>query len=152
MQVTVRRQGQLHRQRFERRGRSPQLSPVRPAPPSPSNLTLKSSRRHRLRLRPLGPFEELAYLNGGCGSSSATGVGRDEEEPHEETYFYEGGIKEYVAYMNKEKDAFIGHHLCEFREGRVRVRQLQWCSDAYSDSILGTNNIRTVDGGTHIEG
>ena len=32
---------------------------------------------------------------------------RDEEgNPHEETYFYEG-IKEYVAYMNKEKDAFI---------------------------------------------
>ena len=31
---------------------------------------------------------------------------RDEEgNPHEETYFYEGGIKEYVAYMNKEKDA-----------------------------------------------
>ena len=30
---------------------------------------------------------------------------------------------------------------------------LQWCSDVYSDNILGfANNIRTIDGGTHIEG
>ena len=43
--------------------------------------------------------------------------------------------------MNSEKDG-------------VQVEAaLQWCSDAYSDNILGfANNIRTVDGGTHIEG
>ncbi len=52
-------------------------------------------------------LRELAYLNGGVQI-----VFRDEREasrsdsgdPHEEIYFYEGGIKEYVAYMNKEKD------------------------------------------------
>ena len=51
VQVTVRRQGQMHRQRFERglpsgrwpRSRSPQRSPARPAPPSASSPTLRSS-------------------------------------------------------------------------------------------------------------
>ena len=79
---------------------------------------------------------------------------RDEEgNPHEETYFYEGGI-EYVAYMNKEKDALHPDIIYVVEKDGVQVEAaLQWCSDAYSDSILGfANNIRTVDGGTHIEG
>jgi DNA gyrase subunit B len=46
-----------------------------------------------------------------------------------------------IIYVNSEKDG-------------VQVEAaLQWCVDAYSDSILGfANNIRTIDGGTHIEG
>ena len=53
-------------------------------------------------------LRELAYLNGGVRIvfRDERESARDEEgNPHEETYFYEGGIKEYVAYMNKEKDA-----------------------------------------------
>ena len=78
-----------------------------------------------------------------------------EGNPHEETYFYEGGIKEYVAYMNKEKDALHPEiiYVNSEKDGVQVEAALQWCSDAYSDSILGfANNIRTVDGGTHIEG
>ena len=48
---------------------------------------------------------------------------------------------------------FIPKLFTEFEKDGVQVEALQWCSDAYSDSILGfANNIRTVDGGTHIEG
>ena len=103
-------------------------------------------------------LRELAYLNGGVKI-----VFRDDREtakdaegnPHEEIYFYEGGIKEYVAYMNAEKDPLHADiiYVNSEKEGVQVEAALQWCVDAYSDSILGfANNIRTVDGGTHIEG
>ncbi len=103
-------------------------------------------------------LRELAYLNGGVRI-----VFRDERpdassesgEPHEEIYFYEGGIKEYVAYMNTQKDALHPEiiYVNSEKDGVQVEAALQWCVDAYSDSILGfANNIRTVDGGTHIEG
>ena len=86
---------------------------------------------------------------------SGSRPGMKKGNPHEETYFYEGGIKEYVAYMNKEKDALHPDiiYVNSEKDGVQVEAALQWCSDAYSDSILGfANNIRTVDGGTHIEG
>ena len=72
-----------------------------------------------------------------------------------ETYCYEGGIKEYVSYMTRAKDVL--HKDIIFVQGEKKNVQvevaLQWCIDAYSDTILGfANNIRTVDGGTHLEG
>ena len=57
--------------------------------------------------------------------------------------------------MNKEKDALHPDiiYVNSEKDGVQVEAALQWCSDAYSDSILGfANNIRTVDGGTHIEG
>lgn len=103
-------------------------------------------------------LRELAYLNGGVRI-----VFRDERasarnaagEAHEEIYFYEGGIREYVTYMNAEKDPLHPDiiYVNAEKEGVQVEAALQWCVDAYSDSILGfANNIRTVDGGTHIEG
>ena len=70
-------------------------------------------------------------------------------------YLYEGGIKEYVQYINNEKQAL--HEEIVYVQGErdgVQVEvALQWCIDAYSDTLLGfANNIRTVDGGTHLEG
>lgn len=103
-------------------------------------------------------LRELAYLNGGVNILFSDGRQDALDEagnPHRETYFYEGGIKEYVAYMTQDKDPL--HKDIIFVQGEkdgVQVEAaLQWCSDAYSDSILGfANNIRTVDGGTHLEG
>jgi DNA gyrase subunit B len=105
-----------------------------------------------------GRLRELAYLNGGVRI-----IFRDErpaarsadDEPHEEVYHYEGGIREYVTYMNTEKDALHPDiiYVNSEKDGVQVEAALQWCIDAYSDSILGfANNIRTVDGGTHIEG
>jgi DNA gyrase subunit B len=104
-----------------------------------------------------GRLKELAYLNAGVRiiftdkRSSATKDG----EFRIEEYFYEGGIQEYVAYMNRDKQ-----HLHEevifinAEKNNVQVEvALQWCVDSYSDNILGfANNIRTIDGGTHLEG
>jgi DNA gyrase subunit B len=99
-----------------------------------------------------GRLRELAYLNGGV---KITFSDRRLEPERVESYCYEGGIKEYVAYMTREKEAL--HQDIIYVEGEKNGVQvevaLQWCIDAYSDTLLGfANNIRTVDGGTHLEG
>ena len=101
-------------------------------------------------------LRELAYLNGGVKI-----VFRDERNKlsdgsfKEEIYLYQGGIKEYVQYMNVEKEAIHPEiiYVDSQKENVYVEAALQWCSDVYSDNILGfANNIRTIDGGTHIEG
>lgn len=104
-----------------------------------------------------GRFRELAYLNGGVRITFT-----DDRlellksgEPRVETYYYEGGIREYIAYMNREKQPL--HEEIIYVQGErnnVQVEvALQWCADAFTDNLLGfANNIRTIDGGTHLEG
>ena len=102
-------------------------------------------------------LRELAYLNAGV-EIVFTDYRLElikAEDPHSETYHYAGGIKEYVSYINKEKQALhedIIYVQSEKKGVQVEVA-MQWCVDAYSDNLLGfANNIRTVDGGTHLEG
>ncbi|QCS49910.1 DNA topoisomerase (ATP-hydrolyzing) subunit B [Picosynechococcus sp. PCC 11901] len=99
-----------------------------------------------------GRLRELAYLNAGV---RIVFTDHRSEKQASNTYFYEGGIKEYVAYMNREKSPL--HEEIIYVTGEKNGVQLevalQWCTDAYSDNLLGfANNIRTVDGGTHLEG
>src|ERR671933_835046 len=99
-----------------------------------------------------GRFWGLGYLNAGV---RVTFCDNRLAQPRVETYYYEGGIQEYVAYMNREKEPL--HEEIIYIEGErngVQVEvSLQWCVDAYSDNLLGfANNIRTIDGGTHLEG
>ena len=99
-----------------------------------------------------GRLKELAYLNAGV---KITFTDYRLEEPHQEIYFYEGGIKEYVAYMTREKQPLHQDilYVSGEKNGVTVEVALQWCVDAYSDNLLGfANNIRTIDGGTHLEG
>ena len=102
-------------------------------------------------------LRELAYLNAGVKITLSDNrlelLKRD--TPRVETYCYEGGIREYIAYMNNDKQPLHEDIIYVFGErNNVQIEvALQWCTDAYSDTILGfANNIRTVDGGTHLEG
>lgn len=99
-----------------------------------------------------GRLRELAYLN---AEVKITFSDYRPEEPHIEIYCYEGGIKEYVLYMCRQKELL--HQDVIYVSGEKNGVQvevaLQWCIDAYSDNLLGfANNIRTIDGGTHLEG
>lgn len=104
-----------------------------------------------------GRLRELAYLNAGVRITFTDHRLEllKSDTPKVETYEYKGGIKEYVAYMNREKQPL--HEEIIFVQGErnnVQIEvSLQWCTDAYTDNVLGfANNIRTVDGGTHLEG
>jgi DNA gyrase subunit B len=104
-----------------------------------------------------GRLKELAYLNAGV-EIEFTDERLDllkSDEPKVEIYHYAGGIREYVEYMNKDKQALHEDviHIQSERNGIQVEAALQWCVDAYSDNLLGfANNIRTIDGGTHLEG
>ncbi len=104
-----------------------------------------------------GRLRELAFLNGGVRITFTDNRPESavDGEPHVETYFYEGGIREYIAYMNRDKQPL--HDEIVYVQGErnnVQVEvALQWCADAYNDNLFGfANNIRTIDGGTHLEG
>ncbi|MFM7363865.1 MAG: DNA topoisomerase (ATP-hydrolyzing) subunit B [Cuspidothrix sp.] len=104
-----------------------------------------------------GRLRELAYLNAGVRITFTDHRLEilKSDTPKIETYEYKGGIKEYIAYMNREKQPL--HEEIIYVQGErnnVQVEvALQWCTDAYTDNVLGfANNIRTIDGGTHLEG
>ncbi|MGB5711900.1 MAG: toprim domain-containing protein, partial [Waterburya sp.] len=97
-------------------------------------------------------LKELAYLNAGIKISFTDNRG---EELRQDIFCYEGGIKEYVEYMTREKDPLHQDiiYINKEKKGVTVEVALQWCIDSYSDNLLGfANNIRTIDGGTHLEG
>ncbi|MDO4788469.1 MAG: DNA topoisomerase (ATP-hydrolyzing) subunit B [Johnsonella sp.] len=80
---------------------------------------------------------------------------RDEREEKEERVFhYSGGIKEFVSFLNKEKNAIYDKIIyCEGSRENVLVEAAIQHNDSYNESIYTfVNNINTPDGGTHLTG
>jgi len=159
VEVKVWRQGQEFRQRFEQGNPIGTLEAI----PSPDHVTgtsvsfLPDTEIFKDGIEFDYPtlaarLKELAYLNAGV---RITFGDRRPESLREEAFYYEGGIREYVTYMTAEKTPLhddIIYTSGEKNDVQVEVA-LQWCVDAYSDTLLGfANNIRTIDGGTHLEG
>ena len=97
-------------------------------------------------------IRELAFLNKGL--SLTLRDDRDEEDTQGEKFLYEGGISEYVRFINKGKNAIHEDiiHLEGEDEGVFFEVAMQY-TDAYNDNIYSfVNNINTHDGGTHEEG
>ena len=96
-------------------------------------------------------LREMAFLTKGLRI-----VLRDEreEEPVERTFHYEGGIKEFVTYLNKSKTPLYEQIIyCEGMKDGVSVEVAMQHNDSYSDNTYGfVNNITTPEGGTHIVG
>ena len=96
-------------------------------------------------------FREMAFLTKGLKI-----IVRDDrmEEPVEKTFHYEGGIKQFVEYLNKSKTALYEDIIyCEGVENDVVVEVAMQHNDSYSDNTYGfVNNITTPEGGTHVVG
>ncbi|MBP5684654.1 MAG: DNA topoisomerase (ATP-hydrolyzing) subunit B [Bacilli bacterium] len=95
---------------------------------------------------------ELAFLNKGLAITLRDD--RDEEDTQGDSFCYEGGIKEYVKFINKGKNP-IHEDVIHFEgedEGVFFEVAMQY-TDAYNENIYSfVNNINTHDGGTHEEG
>jgi len=97
-------------------------------------------------------IRELAFLNQGLSINLRDD--RDEEDTTGETFLYEGGIREYVSFINQGKTAIHPDiiYLSGEEDGVFFEVAMQYNS-SYSDNIYSfVNNINTHDGGTHEEG
>ena len=97
-------------------------------------------------------IRELAFLNKGL--SLTLRDDRDDEDTIGETFLYEGGITEYVRFINKGKTVIHDDiiHL-EGEEDGVFFEVAMQYNSSYNDNIYSfVNNINTHDGGTHEEG
>ncbi len=77
-----------------------------------------------------------------------------EEEPVSLTFHYEGGIKEYVQYLNRQKEVLYPEIIyCEGKKGDVYVEVAMQHNDSYNEGVYSfVNNITTPEGGTHLAG
>ena len=96
-------------------------------------------------------FREMAFLTKGLKI-----VLRDErpQEPIEKTFHYEGGIKEFVEYLNRSTTPLYKQIIyCEGIVNNVSVEVAMQHNDSYNENSYGfVNNITTPEGGTHIVG
>ena len=96
-------------------------------------------------------FREMAFLTRGLRIVLRDWRG---ENLHEHTFHYEGGIKEFVTYLNRSKTPLYEQIIyCEGTKDGVYVEVAMQHNDSYTDNTYGfVNNITTPEGGTHVEG
>ena len=158
--VTVYKEGKIYECKFENGGKTVQkLTEIGTCEPGRSGTTVTFKPDPDIFDSEIYDYDtlkvrtrELAFLNKGLSLNLRDD--RDAEDTTGETFMYEGGISEYVKFINKGKtpihDEII--HLEGEEEGVMFEVALQYNS-GYSDSIYSfVNNINTHDGGTHEEG
>lgn len=99
-----------------------------------------------LRIR----LQETAFL-----TKALKIVLRDERgEKREKTFHYEGGIQEFVTYLNKSKAAIYDKVVyCEGSKDNIYVEVAMQHNDSYTENIYSfVNNVNTPEGGTHLAG
>lgn len=152
--VTIERDGNVYRQRFENGGKpvtsldkigttkkTGTLIHFKPDPTMFSTTTFNfETLSERLR--------ESAFLLKGLKIELM-----DERDQTKETFLYETGIEAFVAYLNEEKDALSEVVSFEGEHNGIEVDFAFQFNDGYSENILSfVNNVRTKDGGTHESG
>ncbi|KAJ7296740.1 hypothetical protein O6H91_Y101400 [Diphasiastrum complanatum] len=100
-----------------------------------------------------GRLREVAFLN----PEVTITLKQEDEDPEKvrfSEYHFAGGLVEYVVWLNQDKVRL--HEPISIRSEKDGITvdvALQWCSDAYSETLLGyANSVRTSDGGTHLDG
>ena len=93
-------------------------------------------------------FREIAFLNKGVRIKLT-----DENSKDKETFYYEGGIVEFVKWVNKTKDALHKPIYFTRKENDVIVECSVQYNSGYQDNVLSfVNTINTIEGGTHVSG
>lgn len=156
LEVKVKREGKLYRQRYEKGhpvtevkkvGEDGKVSgTITTFKPDQNIFETTDFQYGELKER----MRELAFLNKGLEIQI-----RDERKELEDTFHYEGGIVEYIEYLNRDKEKLHFRPIYfNRREDGVHVEvAMQHRTESYSREILAfANNINTREGGTHLSG
>ena len=153
-EVEVSRDGNLYRQRYERGKPTTKVTVVGKSKGTGTTVTFKPDKQifekiefsfetlsNRLR--------ELAFLNKGVEITI-----KEERSKKEHTFKYNGGISEFIQYLNRSKHPL---HTKIFYVDKTKEHVEVECAfqynDAYNEDIFSfANNINTIEGGTHLSG
>ena len=155
-EVTVKREGFIWQQKYSRGNVLCDLTKIGESDEHGTKVLFKPD--HEIFEDTVFDFEvlssrsrELAFLNKGI---AITLRDKREEEERVERYHYEGGIKEFVSYLNRNKEVL--HESPIYVEGEkdgiIAEIALQY-NDGYNENLYSfANNIDTIEGGTHLAG
>ncbi len=157
MIVEIKRNGSLYRQEYSHGVSKSSLEIVGKAVGTGSKTTFwpdpgifedthydYDTLQHRLR--------EMAFLNKGLRITLGDDRNGDRKK---EVFHYEGGLMEFVKYLNRNKDALHEDviHFDVSRKDNMEVEVAMQYTDSYSELVLSyANNINTIEGGTHLAG
>ena len=155
-EVEVKRDGKIHRQRYERG------YPQGPVKSSGKVKDEESGTKTTFKFDPeifkdnvdyrfdtlAQRFREMAFVTRGT-----TIHFRDERSDRELTFYFEGGISSFVRYLNRNRDSLHPVVFVEKDIDGVGIEAAIQYTDSYTESVYSfANTINTVDGGTHLTG
>ncbi|MBQ7469776.1 MAG: DNA topoisomerase (ATP-hydrolyzing) subunit B [Pseudobutyrivibrio sp.] len=158
VEVEIKREGKIFKQRYERGKTMYPLKEIGTCDASDTGTkvtflpddtifetTVFDFKTLKVRLR------ETAFLTKGL---RITLTDTRSEEPREESFHYEGGIKEFVQYINRGNEALYDEVIyCEGTKDNIYVEVAMQHNDGYQDQAYSyVNNIVTPEGGTHLTG
>jgi len=95
-------------------------------------------------------FREMAFVT---RQVEINLIDEREDPTHNMTFFFEGGIKSFVRYLNRNRETYHDVYYSEKTLEGIGVEVALQYTDAYSESVYSfANTINTVDGGTHLTG
>ena len=156
--VNVYRDGKVHEQRYERGKVITKLTQVGTCEESYTGTTVTFMPDDTIFEETVFDYKvlkqrlrEMAFLTKNLKISITDNRG---EEPISDTFHYEGGIKEYVTYLNRSNTALYEEVIyCEGMKDDIYVEVAIQHNDSYNESVYSfVNNITTPEGGTHLAG
>lgn len=157
LSVEVHRDGKIHQMKFERGAIAQEITIIADTDktgtfvnfvPDPTIFTETTDFKYETLMTRV---RELAFLNKGLRISIED---KREKREAKASYYYEGGIKSYVEYLNESKVAIVEEPIyLEGEQDGIQVEIAMQYTDTYHTNILSfANNIHTYEGGTHESG
>ena len=158
LEVKVFRDGKIYRQTYSRGNKTMEVAEIGTCPEDQTGTIVTFLPDRQIFEETVYDFStletrlrEMAFLTRGLRIRLHDLRG---EEPLDAEYHYEGGIREFVTYLNGSKVALYPDVIyCEGEKDNVYVEVALQHNDSYTESVYTfVNNINTPEGGTHLEG